>query len=334
MNLEYRDVKKNLGGSPVLRGVSFEVASGECVALLGESGCGKTTLLNLAAGFLRPDAGVVLCGGGVLDNSAGVFTPPSRRGFAMVFQDFSLWPHMTVGENVAYGLRVRGIGRTEREEKAREALRRVGLAGAADRRPGELSGGQQQRVAIARALAAGPRAVLLDEPFSALDARLRAELRAELARLVRESGLTALHVTHDQEEALALAHRVAVMRAGRIEQMDTPEKLWREPASAYVASFVGGANVLPPPEGEVASRALRREAVRVRREAVRVRGAAEGDGRLRGVCAGSRFLGDGYEVALEVSGVGVVRGRSAEAFAPGAALVAEFDPAELREVRS
>jgi ABC-type Fe3+/spermidine/putrescine transport system ATPase subunit len=302
------------------------------VALLGESGCGKTTLLNLAAGFLRTDSGEVRCGGSVLDDGAGVLVPPAKRGFAMVFQDFSLWPHLTVGENVAYGLRVRGVGRAEREGKARDALRRVGLEGAAGRRPGELSGGQQQRVAIARALAAEPKAVLLDEPFSALDARLRAELREEVARLVREAGLTALHVTHDQEEALALAHRVAVMRAGRIEQVDTPEKLYREPATAYVASFVGGANVLRSPDAGGAARALRREVVRVRARPAGA--AADGDGRLGGVCAGSRFLGEGYEVALEVPGVGVIKGRSAQAFAPGAALVAEFDPAELREVRS
>ena len=330
MNLQYRDVKKALGGRPVLKGVSLEVASGECVALLGESGCGKTTLLNLAAGFLRADAGEVRCGGRALDDGGGVFVPPARRGFAMVFQDFSLWPHMTVGENVAYGLRVRGVGRAEREAAARDALRRVGLEGAEGRRPGELSGGQQQRVAIARALAAGPRVLLLDEPFSALDARLRAELREEVARLVREAGLTALHVTHDQEEALAMAHRVAVMRAGCIEQVDTPERLWREPATAYVAAFVGGAKGLAPAHAGGAARAVRRAAGGV--GAGGRGGRATGDGRLAGVCAGSRFLGEAHEVTVEVPGLGAVRGRAAEAIAPGAAVVVEFVPSDLREV--
>jgi len=322
MELACWEIEKELGGTRVLRGVSLAVAKGECVALLGESGCGKTTLLNIAAGFLRADAGEVKCAGELLDGT-GSFVPPSRRGFAMVFQDLSLWPHMTAGENVAYGLKVRGVGRSERDEAARAALRRVGLDGAEARRPGELSGGQQQRVAIARALAARPRVLLLDEPFSALDARLRGELRDELARLVREDGLTALHVTHDQEEALALAHRVAVMRAGSIEQIDTPEKLYREPRTAYVAAFLGGANVLG------GRRMLRKEAVQVR---LMRDGETEGEGRLIGRCVATRFLGEGYEVGFEVEGTGVIRGRAAEVIDLGAAVVGEFDPAELREV--
>lgn len=324
MELACREIEKKLGDTQVLHGVSLTVAKGECVALLGESGCGKTTLLNIAAGFLRVDAGEVKCAGETLDG-AGRFVSPARRGFAMVFQDLSLWPHMTAGENVAYGLKVRGVGRSEREAQARMALQRVGLDGAAERSPGELSGGQQQRVAIARALATRPRVLLLDEPFSALDARLRGELRDELARLVREDGLTALHVTHDQEEALALAHRVAVMRAGRIEQIDTPEKLYREPRTTYVAAFLGGANVLG------GRRVLRKEAVRVRfaRD-----GEKNGSGRLCGRCVAARFLGEGYEVCFEVAGEGVIKGRAAEAIALGAAVSGEFDPAELREVSS
>ena len=325
MELECREIEKSLGGVPVLRGVSLTVARGECVALLGESGCGKTTLLNIAAGFLRADAGAVRCGGALLDGE-GQWVPPSRRGFAMVFQDLSLWPHMTAGENVAYGLKVRGVGRSEREEKARTALRRVGLDGVAGRSPGELSGGQQQRVAIARALAANPRVLLLDEPFSALDARLRAELRNELARLVREDGLTALHVTHDQEEALALAKRVAVMHAGCIEQIDTPESLYRRPETVYVAAFMGGANVLG------GRRVLRKEAVRVR--IARATDAVDGPGRVRGRCTGARFLGEGYEITFEVEGAAMLKGRAPEAIDAGAWVVGEFDPAELREVRA
>ena len=328
MELECRGIEKTLGGARVLRGVSLAVARGECVALLGESGCGKTTLLNIAAGFLRADAGELVYAGATLDG-ADVFTPPARRGFAMVFQDLSLWPHMTAGENVAYGLKVRGVGRAERDEKARAALKRVGLDGAAGRRPGELSGGQQQRVAIARALVVDPRVLLLDEPFSALDARLRAELREELARLVAEDGLTVLHVTHDQEEALALAQRVAVMRGGRIEQVDTPEALYRAPKTAYVASFLGGANVLPGAADT--RRALRKEAVRVR---LAHGGESGAEGRLCGCCTGARFLGEGYEISLTVEGVGLLKGRAERAFAPGSEVVAEFDPAELREVRA
>lgn len=327
MELECRDIAKTLGGAAVLRGASLTIARGECVALLGESGCGKTTLLNIAAGFLRADAGLVRDADGVLDDGRA-FVPPARRGFAMVLQDLSLWPHMTAGENVAYALRVRGVARTERAERARVALGRVGLAGAERRMPGELSGGQQQRVAIARALVARPRLLLLDEPFSALDARLRAELREELARLVAEDGLTALHVTHDQEEAMALANRVAVMRAGCIEQIDTPEKLWRAPETAYVASFVGGANLLRATDGRTL--ALRREAVRLR---VAGAGETEADGRRVGRRTAARFLGEDHEITLVLDDGRELRGRAAEAFAPDARLAAEFDPTELREVR-
>ncbi len=352
MELACRNIAKSLGGVPVLRDVSLTIGHGECVALLGESGCGKTTLLNIAAGFLRADGGELRADGEMIDGPAR-HVPPARRGFAMVFQDLSLWPHMTVGENVAYALRVKGTGRAVRRDQARTALARVGLPDLQDRRPHELSGGQQQRVAIARALVAAPRILLLDEPFSALDTRLRTELREELARLVREEGLTALHVTHDQEEALALADRIAVMRAGRIEQMGTPEELYRQPATAYVANFLGGANVFRPalnanawwPESRdrrstqrnnigTPALALRREAVWV--QALRPRGSAappRGRLRLEGRCTGARFLGNGYEISLDVDGLGRVSGRAGESFAPGTAVSAEFDASDLQEVQ-
>ncbi|EIP96928.1 ABC-type spermidine/putrescine transport system, ATPase component [Opitutaceae bacterium TAV1] len=244
--LECTGVSKTFGGATVLHRMSFTLARGECLALLGASGCGKTTLLNILAGFLRADTGRVRCAGETLDDAAtGAFTGVDRRRFAMVFQDFSLWPHLTVGENVGYGLKIRGVSRADREARVREALRRVSLEAAAGRMPATLSGGQQQRVAIARALVVEPRVLLLDEPLSALDVHLREELRDEIGHLIRTLGMTAVYVTHDQSEALAIAHRVAVMRAGVIEQLDTPETIYREPATRYVAGFLGGANLLP-----------------------------------------------------------------------------------------
>ncbi|RRJ96427.1 ABC transporter ATP-binding protein [Opitutaceae bacterium TAV4] len=244
--LECTGVSKTFGSVTVLHRMSFTLARGECLALLGASGCGKTTLLNILAGFLRADTGRVCCARETLDDAAaGAFTDVARRRFAMVFQDFSLWPHLTVGENVGYGLKIRGVSRADREARVREALRRMSLEAAANRMPATLSGGQQQRVAIARALVVEPRVLLLDEPLSALDVHLRDELRDEIGHLIRTLGMTAVYVTHDQSEALAIAHRVAVMRAGVIEQLDTPEKIYREPATRYVAGFLGGANLLP-----------------------------------------------------------------------------------------
>jgi iron(III) transport system ATP-binding protein len=210
-------------------------------ALLGPSGCGKTTTLRMIAGLERPDRGVVRLSGAVVDDGRQ-FVPPERRGLGMVFQSYAVWPHKSVFENVAYPLKLRG--ERDLEPKVREALGWVRLATFANRRPHELSGGQLQRVALARALVGRPQVLLLDEPLSNLDVALREELRGEIASLRTTLGTTMILVTHDQAEALALADRVAVMNKGVIEQLAPPEQLYREPSTAFVAGFVGGANVL------------------------------------------------------------------------------------------
>ncbi|GIX46522.1 MAG: ABC transporter [Candidatus Tectimicrobiota bacterium] len=227
---------------PAVEDLSFGVAQGEIVALLGPSGCGKTTTLRLIAGFERPDAGSVELGGTLLVDRHR-FVPPERRGVGMVFQDFALFPHLTVAANVAFGLR--RLDAAARAARVEEMLALVELTALARRYPHELSSGQQQRVALARALAPRPAVLLLDEPFSNLDARLRWQMLHEVRALLRRLHVTALFVTHDQEEAFALADRVGVMQQGRLEQLDTPEALYYAPRTRFVASFVGPASFLP-----------------------------------------------------------------------------------------
>jgi iron(III) transport system ATP-binding protein len=234
-------VSKAFGLTRAVRGVSLEVAPGELVAVLGPSGCGKTTLLRLIAGFERPDEGTVTVGGETVAGP-GFWTPPERRRAGMVFQDYALFPHLTVEKNVAFGLERRP--REERAALSARTLELVGLQHKAARHPHELSGGERQRVALARALAPEPDVVLLDEPFSNLDASLRAGLRREVELILREAGAAALLVTHDQEEALSLADRLAVMRDGELVQVDAPEQVYGRPASRWAAQFVGEVNVL------------------------------------------------------------------------------------------
>ncbi|MFP2906924.1 ABC transporter ATP-binding protein [Pyxidicoccus sp. 3LFB2] len=234
---------KSYGTTPVVRGLSLDVREGELVSLLGPSGCGKTTTLRMLAGLEHPDSGVIRIGGETVAGP-GVRIPPERRGLGMVFQSYAVWPHRSVEQNVAYPLTLRRLPKADVASRVKEALRWVRLEALATRRPHELSGGQRQRVALARALVAGPRVLLLDEPLSNLDAALREELRAEIAALRARLGTTMVFVTHDQGEALALSDRIAVMNRGVIEQVDTPERLYREPATPFVAGFVGGANVL------------------------------------------------------------------------------------------
>ncbi|MBZ4422567.1 ABC transporter ATP-binding protein [Myxococcus sp. RHSTA-1-4] len=234
---------KSYGATPVVRGLSLDVREGELVSLLGPSGCGKTTTLRMLAGLEHPDSGVIRIGGETV-TGPGVRVPPERRGLGMVFQSYAVWPHRSVEENVAYPLTLRRLAKAEVASRVKEALRWVRLEALATRRPHELSGGQLQRVALARALVASPRVLLLDEPLSNLDAALREELRAEIAALRARLGTTMVFVTHDQGEALALSDRIAVMNQGVIEQVDAPERLYREPATPFVAGFVGGANVL------------------------------------------------------------------------------------------
>jgi iron(III) transport system ATP-binding protein len=219
--------------------VSLKIEPGELYFLLGPSGCGKTTLLRIIAGLVAPDSGRVLFGGRDVSNLS-----VERRGTAMVFQNYALWPHMTVFQNVEFGPRMQGMGRRRRRKLAEENLALVEMSGLGRRKPSQLSGGQQQRVAVARALAARPNFLLLDEPLSNLDARLRLHMRGELRRLVKSAGSTAVYVTHDQKEALSMADRVAVMNAGRIVQVGMAEEIYNHPATHFVADFLGEANFI------------------------------------------------------------------------------------------
>lgn len=241
-DLSLQGLFKSYGAQPVVRGLSLEVHAGELVSLLGPSGCGKTTTLRMLAGLEHPDEGLIRIGGETVAGP-GVRVPPERRGLGMVFQSYAVWPHRSVEANVAYPLALRRVPKAEVAERVREALRWVRLEALATRMPHQLSGGQLQRVALARALVSNPRVLLLDEPLSNLDAALREELRAEIATLRTRLGTTMVFVTHDQAEALALSDRIAVMNHGVIEQVDAPERLYREPATPFVAGFVGGANV-------------------------------------------------------------------------------------------
>jgi len=235
-------VRKSYGNVVAVDGVDLEIASGEFFTMLGPSGSGKTTTLRLIAGFERPDAGrIELAGRDVTGR------PPYLRDVNTVFQDYALFPHMTVGENVAYGLRVKGVPRSERRKRVDEILEVVRLPGLGDRKPAQLSGGQRQRVALARALVNHPQVLLLDEPLGALDLKLRQEMQTELKRIQRavsEVGITFVYVTHDQEEALTMSDRLAVFNEGRIEQIGTPEAVYERPDNAFVAGFVGASNVL------------------------------------------------------------------------------------------
>jgi iron(III) transport system ATP-binding protein len=236
---------KTYGDKRVLEGLSLSVANGECFTLLGPSGCGKTVLLRLIAGFESPDAGVVALGGTSVADGSGRSVPPDRRGVGVVFQDYAVWPHMSVRDNVAYPLKLAGIPTAELEARTRTVIDQVGLAGLDARLPSQLSGGQQQRVALARALVAKPGLLLLDEPLNNLDANLREEMRFEIKALQRELGVTIFYVTHDQEIALAIADRLAVMdEKGTLRQVGTPEDIYERPVDAFVFRFLGVANFL------------------------------------------------------------------------------------------
>jgi putative spermidine/putrescine transport system ATP-binding protein len=272
------NVRKTFGTGPhaveAVDGVDLDIADGEFFSMLGPSGSGKTTVLRLIAGFETPTAGRVLLAGTDVTRMA-----PFQRDVNTVFQDYALFPHMSVLENVAYGLRVKGTGRAERRDRAELALESVRLGGFGSRRPSQLSGGQRQRVALARALVNRPRVLLLDEPLGALDLKLRQEMQVELKVIQREVGITFVFVTHDQEEALTMSDRIAVFHRGRLEQVGTPADVYERPATSFVAGFVGTSNLIHPP----AARALLGEdgLFSVRPEKIRVEpvGTAVGPGR-------------------------------------------------------
>jgi ABC-type Fe3+/spermidine/putrescine transport system ATPase subunit len=238
--LRLAGIEKRYGATVAVAGFDLEVREGEFVTLLGPSGCGKTTTLGLIAGFFAPTAGEIFLKGRPV---AGL--PPFRRDIGVVFQDYALFPHMSAGENVAFGLKMRNLSKIETEQRVREALELVQLRGLAERRPLELSGGQRQRVALARALVIHPTVLLLDEPLSNLDLKLREEMRVEIAGLQRRLGITTVFVTHDQGEALVMSDRIAVMNAGRIEQVGAPSEIYERPATRFVAEFIGRMNFFP-----------------------------------------------------------------------------------------
>jgi putative spermidine/putrescine transport system ATP-binding protein len=238
-NLAIESVAKSFGSTQAVSNVSFSVERGEFVTLLGPSGCGKTTLLNLIAGFLTPDAGEIFVDGEPISGLA-----PHARNIGVVFQNYALFPHMTVAENIGFGLKMRKVPENEIASRVKEALATVQLPELGARTPRQLSGGQQQRIALARALVIRPQLILLDEPFSAIDKNLRAEMQVELKRIQRQIGITTIFVTHDQSEALSLSDRIAVMSRGAVQQLSRPAELYRKPANQFVASFIGEVNRL------------------------------------------------------------------------------------------
>src|SRR5690349_5350313 len=243
--LAARSIVKRFGRVTAVDGVSFEVKQGAVLTLLGPSGCGKTTTLRVVAGFERPDEGEVdIEGRTVVAPARGAFVPPEKRGLGMVFQSYAIWPHMTVFQNVAYGLVARRVPAADIRRRVEQALAMVGLAGLGERPATRLSGGQQQRVALARSLVGEPRVLLLDEPLSNLDAKLRERMRVELKQLQKRLGVTTVYVTHDQTEALALSDRIIVMEAGRIVQQGDGREIYRHPRSRFVVDFVGHANLV------------------------------------------------------------------------------------------
>jgi len=254
VKIALQNISKKFGGFKAVDAVSFEAGDGECFFLLGPSGCGKTTVLRIIAGFCTPDSGTILFDKRKINNLAA-----HLRNAGMVFQNYALWPHLTVEENIAFGLTVPAhrVSKTERAERARQMIALLHLEGMEKMMPGQLSGGQQQRVALARALIVKPACLLLDEPLSNLDAKLRMEMRLEIKHIIKKFGITAIYVTHDQAEALAMADRCAILRAGRIEQIGTPRALYERPANRFIADFMGYANLFNAKVVSSDSRSLR-----------------------------------------------------------------------------
>jgi len=245
------------GADPAVRDVSLTVPDGAFMCLLGPSGCGKTTILRMLAGLEATSDGTIAVGGQVLDSrAAGVFVPPEKRGLGLVFQSYALWPHMTVARNIEFGLRLRRLGRAERQMRVTEVMAKLRIDGLGDRYPAQLSGGQQQRVALARMLVVNPGVLLLDEPLSNLDATLRLKMREELSRLHREYGTTIVFVTHDQWEAMTLATRIAVMSRGEVQQVGRPDDIYDRPANRFVAEFIGNPPITMIATGTPLARAL------------------------------------------------------------------------------
>jgi spermidine/putrescine transport system ATP-binding protein len=350
-DVEFRSVTKRFGDLTAVDAVSFQVRTGEFLSLLGPSGCGKTTSLRMIAGFEQPDEGEILIGG--VD---AVGTPPYRRNVNTVFQQYALFPHMTILDNVAYGLKQAGVGRSERYTRAREALELVRLTGREKHKPSMLSGGQQQRVALARALVKHPRVLLLDEPLGALDLKLRKEMQIELTRIQDEVGITFIYVTHDQGEALSMSDRIAVMSDGVIEQLDTPAEIYERPRTAFVADFIGemnfldgkiteagngqfdldtGTGVVVHAHGEATSGLVARVGIRPARLRIAPPSTGDAINAARAVVDTKMYLGDEVQVVATLDGGTQMLIReqrtgadaSNDAIRPGDRITIQWDPA-------
>ncbi|WP_297574032.1 ABC transporter ATP-binding protein [uncultured Deefgea sp.] len=291
--VEFQQVSRHFGGVRAVDEVSVQIMDGEFFSMLGPSGSGKTTCLRLIAGFEQASAGAIFIHG---VSAQGL--PPYRRDVNTVFQDYALFPHMNILDNVAYGLKVKGIGQAERYRQAEAALDMVALGGFGARKPGQMSGGQRQRVALARALVNQPRVLLLDEPLGALDLKLREQMQSELKALQKQLGITFIYVTHDQGEALSMSDRVAVFNQGKIEQIDTPKMLYSQPKTVFVADFVGTANVIRGALAEQITGAA--QAFAVRPEQIRL-GASTSEPQINGQVADIHYLGASSRLALQVS---------------------------------
>ena len=310
MRVRLDNVVKRFKTTAALTGVSLTVEDGEFFTLLGPSGCGKTTTLRVVAGFYDPDGGTVF-----FDDVSQNGVPPAQRGIGIVFQNYALWPHMTVEGNVAYGLKLQRVPGNDMRRRVSAALEQVGLSGLEGRLPGQLSGGQQQRVAVARALVLNPKVLLLDEPLSNLDAKVRSRLRSEIRRLQQALGITTIYVTHDQEEAMVLSDRIAVMDAGAVLQIGSPVDLYERPASLFVADFIGISNLIP---GEVAEAGVGRVTVRTPA------------GTVRGVPVGRVEPGGSAMVAVRPEKMQVVDDEALETTLPGAVVLTQYLGSSIR----
>ncbi|MCE5334585.1 MAG: ABC transporter ATP-binding protein [Desulfobacteraceae bacterium] len=308
MNIELKDIVKSFGSLEAVSHVSLDIKDGELFTLLGPPGCGKTTILRLIGGFHEANSGRIL-----FDGKPVMGKPPYERNIGMVFQNYALWPHMTNAENVAYGLKIKKVPRNEIVERVNHALGKVNLEGLGDRYPGQLSGGQQQRVALARALVLNPGVLLLDEPLSNLDAKIRLQVRAEIRKLQKDLGITTVYVTHDQEEALTLSDRIAVLNHGELQQVGTPWELYERPANPFVADFIGINNLIP---GEIRETEDNGKRAKV----------ATKFGVLLGACDSRLKIGDKCTVCVrpETAAIGERKNGASENMIPGAISFASF----------
>ncbi len=344
-------VKKDFGGVAALRGIDLDVAHGELLAILGPSGCGKSTTMQLLAGFLPPDAGEIWADDRLISSPRSV-VPPERRRMSLVFQSYAVWPHMTVFENISFGLEMRKLSGKEIAGRVGQMLEIVNLTGFEHRYPHELSGGQQQRVALARALVVEPDTLLLDEPLSNLDANLREQMRFEIRRIHERTRIATIYVTHDQAEAMVIADRIAVMNKGVIEQTGKPAEIYERPCSRFVASFMGGANCLPAQVlgpgvvrcGDVQVRAADPREFRpgdevvlcIRPHAVRVHrirnGAPRGENLANGRLLQQAYLGDFHDLRIALSGGAQLRALipAGPAYDGGEEVIVELPPSSCR----